>query len=660
MEFPAMPTIIVKGRRVPVSDDFFNLPPEDQEATIRQIGDRIAFEAITGTRQTNFDQPPVPNNEPKLEPSWSDVPQNIRPSAVNAATGLWDMITHPQRTAETLVDAAQGGVDRIVPEEFTNFMDTYVSPRSRETRERQRQVSGAVGEALYDRYGTWRNIRNTMITDPVGSALDIVGIATGAAGLVRGGLAVGSKANLVKTPGTALNAERLAASELGSVKNNMDRTTAAAGPDERTLNVSYKKQTLDSQLQQGHLPQTGAPPSSDLTTLAVTRPDTGLVVLKPDIILPDTSLVVPTPHIIRPVGRDVLESKRGDSFKPTFLPFPPPVKQAEIEFTLPRHWKQRSSPWIAQFPPITTGRRRPFRLDYPKDPPTDAQGRILFDMEGRPLTARLVAGRNELGKADRALTLSEMLSIIQNDLGLNLASMPRGYFKPGTIGHISKDPEDGRLAEIAVWNGLPADQEFATIGHEMGHGLDVIARQLSLKGIDDELIPLYSAHSTGIVGPPYLLPENRGYRGLEPARERAAEAFRIYSTGPDTMKRMAPKAAAAMRELNSHPFFKRVLQFNGLPIGVPAGVGTATAAAIGAMAGSDDASAAPSRQTSPVSHGGDHDKNEPDRGLATITSALSRRNGHVPSRQRENFRDLVRTIVQLKHDPKIRHYGGPR
>lgn len=651
-----MPTIIVKGRRVQVSDDFFNLPPEDQEATIRQIGDRIAFEAITGTRQTNFDQPPVPNNEPKPERSWSELPQNIRPSAVNTATGLWDMITHPQRTAETLVDTAQGGVDRIVPEKFTNFMDTYVSPRSRETRERQRQVSGAVGEALYDRYGTWQNSRNTMITDPVGSALDIVGIATGAAGLVRGGLAVGSKANLVKTPGTALNAERLATSELGSTipENNMGRATAA-GPDESAPQVSHKKHMLESQLQQDHLPQTRTPQRGDLTTPAITHPDTGLVALKPEIILPDTSLVVPTPHIIRPVSRDALEP-----FKPTFIPFPPPVKQAEIEFTLPRHWKQRSSPWIAQYPPMTTGRRRPFRLDYPEDPPTDAQGRILFDMEGRPLTARFIAGRNELGKADRALTLSEMLTIIKDDLGLDLVSKSRGYFKPGTIGHISKDPKDDRLAEIAVWNGLPPDQEFATIAHEMGHGLDVMAGQLSLKGIDDELVPLYSAHSTGIIEPPYLLPENRGYRGLKPPRERAAEAFRIYATGPDTMKRMAPKAAAAMRELNTHPFFKRVIQFNGLPIGVPAGVGAATAAAIGAMAGSDDASAAPSRQTSAVSHRGGHDKKETDRGLASITNALSQRDGHVPSRQKKNFRDLVQTIMQLKRDPKIHRYGGPR
>lgn len=43
-----MPTIFVKGKQVPVSEEFFNLPLEKQEATIRQIGDRIAYEAIIG------------------------------------------------------------------------------------------------------------------------------------------------------------------------------------------------------------------------------------------------------------------------------------------------------------------------------------------------------------------------------------------------------------------------------------------------------------------------------------------------------------------------------------------------------------------------------------------------------------------------------------
>lgn len=414
----------------------------------------------------------------------------------------------------------------------------------------------------------------------------------------------------------------------------------------RAPQTSHEKSVPDSQLQESRLPQSAAPTKSDLTA--------------PSLILPDTSLVVPSPHIIRPFGRDVLESRRGDSFKPNFFPYPRPLTESEVSFTLPRHWKQRSSPWVAQFPPMTTGRRRPFRLDYPKDPPTDAQGRILFDLEGRPLTAKYIAGRNELGKPDRALTLTEKLSIIKNDLGLDLVSKPKDYFEPRTIGHLSIDPKDGRLAEIAVWNELPADQEFATIAHEMGHGLDWIAGELSLSRFDDELIPLYSAHSTGRIGPPYLLPENRGYRNLYPARERAAEAFRIYSTGPDTMKRMAPKAAAAMRELNDHPFFKKVIQFNGLPIGVPVGAGVATAATIGLTAGSDDASAAPSQRASPVDYRGSYEKTEPDQGLASIRDALSRRGRDVPTRQRDIFKDIVQTLTQLRRDPKIYRNGGPR
>jgi hypothetical protein len=117
------------------------------------------------------------------------LPGSILPSAVDNATGLWDMVTHPQRTAESLIDAAQGGVDRIVPEGLTKFMDTYVSPRSAETKERQRQASDDLVRVLKDRYWGLENLKNTLITDPVGSALDIAGIGAGGIGLARRPLA---------------------------------------------------------------------------------------------------------------------------------------------------------------------------------------------------------------------------------------------------------------------------------------------------------------------------------------------------------------------------------------------------------------------------------------------------------------------------------------
>lgn len=389
------------------------------------------------------------------------------------------------------------------------------------------------------------------------------------------------------------------------------------------------------------------------------RRDTSLVVPKPHITLPDTSLVVPGPHIVRPVSRDALEAKTPDAFIPTFVPYPRPVQKPEIEFTLPRHWKQRSSPWVTQYPPMTM-RRRPFRLDYPKDPPTDAQGRILFDMEGRPLTARIVVGRNELGKSDRALTSTEMVQIIQNDLGLDLRSAPKDYFAPGTIGQLSIDPEDGRIAEIGVWNELPADQEGVTIAHELGHAFDLMAKELSMRGINDELMRLYSAHSTGRIGPPYLLPENRGYAPQKASRERAAEAFRIYATGPNTMKSMAPKAAAAIREFNTLPFFSKVIQFNGVPFGVPAGAAAATAAAFEALADGDDANAAPVRQTPETHPLGRYEKTNADRGLVNITKALSRANSYAQPGRKEKLRDPVQTLMQFKHRPRIQPYGGPR
>lgn len=553
-----MPTIIVKGRRVQVSDDFFNLPHEDQEATIRQIGDRIAYEAITGTRQTNFDQPPVPNDEPKPEPSWSDVPQNIRPSAVNAATGLWDMITHPQRTAETLVDAAQGGVDRIVPEEFTNFMDTYVSPRSRETRERQHQVSGAVGEALYDRYGTWRNIRNTMITDPVGSALDIVGIATGAAGLVRGGLAVGSKANLVKTPGTALNAERLATSEFGSIvpENNTGRATAA-GLNKRAHQLSHDKPVSDIQPQQARLPQT---PKSDLPTPSIIRPDRRLLIPNPSIIMPDTRLVMPSRPAVQGMSgpRDWIDDAK---FEKSAGP------------------GGRTTPWVVPPGPLAKA-PRDSSLDYPNGVDLDEYGRVRFDIDGRKLIAQVIAGRQRLGQKDVPITGAQIRQILK-ELGVPINKVPRDRIARNRIGRRGLGQYDpvhwNSRGRIDIWEGLPDDQADVVLAHEFGHLVDRLVGYPRVRGLGDELDIIYSENMTGQLNPPRRIhPRDNGYERDEYRREKMAEAVRTQLFQPNTIKTIGPKTASLLRErINEHPILSKYLQVNGIPVGILAGAGAA-------------------------------------------------------------------------------------
>jgi hypothetical protein len=301
MEFPAVPTIIIQGRQVPVSDSFFRLSPEEQDATVKEIAKQMSDRELS--------QP---------EHSWSELPGNIAPSAVNAATGLWDMVTHPQRTAETIVDAAQGGVDRIMPEEFTNFMDTHVSPRSSETRERQRQVSGALGQALKDRYWGLENLKNTMITDPIGSALDVAAIATGAAGLVRGPLAIGSKARLAETPAAVLSAERPAIKELGSTIAADDIRLAAGGKLDTVKAGATGAPSSDSI--QAQYPFAASAGNRPPKVVATTSGDPSEVM---DIV----------PKGPTTASADTLEAKfrkGGDtSFKPTFLKYPVPATYSE-------------------------------------------------------------------------------------------------------------------------------------------------------------------------------------------------------------------------------------------------------------------------------------------------------------------------------------------
>lgn len=353
-----------------------------------------------------------------------------------------------------------------------------------------------------------------------------------------------------------------------------------------------------------------------------------------------------------PAVTNVLEAKitkTGEpAFKPTFVKPPvltPTVQKRlvdpyDIDFRVPRNPAKRSSPWVAQYPPILRPPRE-FRLDYPNGAPADADGFLKYDMEMRPLTAKYIAGRRQVNKPDYALAPDEISSLIHNDAGVWIAPARKSQLTPGTIGQFGRYP-DGQ-AEINFWDELPGDQADVTIAHELGHLLDEIAGRISTKEIDDELIPLYSAHSKGRIGPPFLLPENRGYRNHHPPREKAAEAFRIYTTGPNTMKSMAPKAAAALRTLNSHPFFSKFLQFNGAPIGVPTGA-AAMAAALGTMGRSDESNAAEvlRRRNSQTNLG-----SNPTPGTS-----------QAPSNKK--FNSLVRALVDLEGRQKSRLYGGPR
>lgn len=163
--------------------DLSQLTTEQLIALRGKASQPAAARDLSGVSTEDLMQMRERNAAPGGRRSWSELPENLGPSAYNTVAGFIDTIMHP----EPMIDAIQGGVDRIMPQPVTDFMDTYISPRAPETRERQREISGAAGQGLKDRYGGVEEIRNTAITDPVGLGLDVAGLFAGGAGLATRG-----------------------------------------------------------------------------------------------------------------------------------------------------------------------------------------------------------------------------------------------------------------------------------------------------------------------------------------------------------------------------------------------------------------------------------------------------------------------------------------
>lgn len=108
----------------------------------------------------------------------SDLPGNIIPSAKAFGQGMAHAVTHPIETLQGMTDVAQGAADRVLPEEWTDFLDEQATGRTRTAPEKTRahEASGQYGEDFMNRWGSFDKIRNTMITDPVGGAVEAMGM----------------------------------------------------------------------------------------------------------------------------------------------------------------------------------------------------------------------------------------------------------------------------------------------------------------------------------------------------------------------------------------------------------------------------------------------------------------------------------------------------
>jgi hypothetical protein len=233
--------------------------------------------------------------------------------------------------------------------------------------------------------------------------------------------------------------------------------------------------------------------------------------------------------------------------------------------------------------------QRPFEEDYPGATITGPDGQLEFDIEGRNLGAKFIAGRRVYGEADQPLSPEEIKGAMKQ-LGIRLIDIPpdahggdpllKKYMK-SLRAEYQGDPQPGGPPDQRVYvnTGPKAPDRNFVIAHEFAHAIDHLTGML----ISSSLTPEEIAELRAVYGEiktrpnkdaPRPQPEHFGYSGADINRELAAEGIRAYLTNPNYFKTVAPKTAAKIRDLvNENPYLKRVLQFNSLIAAGLIGVG---------------------------------------------------------------------------------------
>jgi hypothetical protein len=212
-------------------------------------------------------------------------------------------------------------------------------------------------------------------------------------------------------------------------------------------------------------------------------------------------------------------------------------------------------------------RQRPFAEDYPRYQ-TDARGRLLRDIEGRPLGAQFVAGRRFSGKSDERLSPDDIKNAI-GQLNIPLAHVDRSVLQDhigGQYAYPSPNEPFGRISINTKYKS--SDRDIAT-AHELAHAIDDFAGNLSATLTPDEIFELRDVYSDlrggSKKGAPRAQPEDFGYGVDRVNMELVAEGLRAYMSNPNYFKTVAPEAAAKFRAaVNESPLLKKVIQLNSL------------------------------------------------------------------------------------------------
>lgn len=209
---------------------------------------------------------------------------------------------------------------------------------------------------------------------------------------------------------------------------------------------------------------------------------------------------------------------------------------------------------------------RPFAADYPAGAQTDDAGRLLHDIEGRPINPdAFIAGRRTAAGVDEALRPEELVEGAARLIGQNPAGVARSEIPGNSVGAFVKQRGlDAPSRRVLFDKSLPADHAQRVISHETGHAIDDIAGTIPTDGLKTELRQVYSTLATGQErGRNLTGPQHVGYKPSETNAELMAEAIRAYISDPNYLKTVAPNTAARIRAaVNADPQIGGIFQFN--------------------------------------------------------------------------------------------------
>lgn len=316
--------------------------------------------------------------------------------------------------------------------------------------------------------------------------------------------------------------------------------------------------------------------------------------------------------------------------------------------------------------------QRPFAEDYTngvRPEQVDAKGNLLVDRRGHPIDSWLTVGRRTLGGDDIGATHQEFRTIGEKLLGRPIETVPRAQIR-NRAGRFRYDEDTRKPLSISVADDLNELKRNHVTNHEIAHLIDL---ETGLPPVPPEVLkelePVYSTLRTQFDWP-LTRPSRHGYKGLEVRNEIVAEGYRAAITNPNFMKSKAPKAYAWLADqIEKSARVRKWLVLNGLGAGAVAsfwafGQKNESAAAEAPAQHSSQANAV--RNTRPTFipatpfEPQDKTANLPAYRFPELVKALAARSSFTQNAKSEEFKGLVRALVNREARRRSQSYGGPK